>query len=414
MKPIYLYSVVLACVFTYMGCSTSTLKLPDIAGTPKQFEPRQIIVTLSEDVRNQWQSINKEILDRYDVQPAGEFPLQSIHVNCLVYRVSEMVEVDEIIRRLRADNRIQLVQINQVFDGVQGHQVNPYSEMSYGPKMIHSDLAHTIATGKGISIAIIDTGVDTEHIELKGRVATSRNFVDGGNDSFAKDKHGTGVAGVIAAQNNNDIGIDGIAPDATIDVYKACWYANANSDKASCSSWTLAKAIDAAVTNGSRIINLSLAGPEDPLLKQLLTTAEQHHIVLVAAALENKGEPGFPASLDFVLPVVSADPRGKPSHPSWRINQGVIAAPGVEILTTAPGDRYDFLSGSSLAAAHVTGIIALMLQYQPQLQPEAVRSVLKQPTHSISYLQVNDSQSNILVVDACHALDALGATINCP
>uniref|UniRef100_UPI0015C59982 S8 family serine peptidase n=1 Tax=Crenothrix polyspora TaxID=360316 RepID=UPI0015C59982 len=155
-----------------------------------------------------------------------------------------------------------------------------------------------------------------------------------------------------------------------------------------------------------------LSGAEDALLKKLLVTANQHHIVLVAAALENSPEPGFPASLDFVIPVVSADPKGNTIQPHWKTNQEVIAAPGVEILTTAPGNGYDFLSGSSLAAAHVSGVAALLLQYQPGLEPMMVKSVLKQTGRSKTSNQPEGSPFPILI-DACHALAALGAAVDC-
>uniref|UniRef100_UPI0015C607F3 S8 family peptidase n=1 Tax=Crenothrix polyspora TaxID=360316 RepID=UPI0015C607F3 len=277
MKNACLGLTVLVGLLSIIGCSNLPVTLNAMAGTPKQFESRQIIVTLSEDVRSQWRAIHQEILDQYDVKATGEFPLKSIRVNCLVYRVSDMVDVDEIKRRLSADSRIELVQSNQVFAGLLGDNGKAYGELSYGPKMIHADGVHGTVTGKGVTIAVIDTGADQEHPDLKGHVDATENFVEGGTASFAKDRHGTAVAGVIGALDSNGIGINGIAPDAKIDIYKACWYADSSKDKASCSSWTLAKAIDAAITKGSHIINLSLSGAEDALLKKLLVTANQHH-----------------------------------------------------------------------------------------------------------------------------------------
>ena len=195
--------------------------------------------------------------------------------------------------------------------------------------------------------------------------------------------------------------------------YRACWYADSSKDKALCSSWTLAKAIDAAILKGSRIINLSLGGAEDALLKKLLITANQSHIIVVAAALENKPEPGFPASLDFVIPVISVDPQGNTSHPSWLSNLEVIAAPGIEVLTTTPSNSYDFLSGSSLAAAHVSGVAALLLQYHPQLEPVAVKSALMHSRITPGAHQSASSKSPTLI-NACRALASLGAEVNCP
>ena len=418
MKRVYFFLAILGGLLSISGCSDLPVKLNELTGTPKQFLSRQIIVTLSEDRRNEWQRINQEILDRFDVQMEGEFPLTSIRVNCLVYRVSELVDIDEVMRRLRADSRIELVQTNQVFAGLQGrtsnaHDASSYGMLSYGPKIIHADLAHHTVTGKGVSVAVVDTGADKDHPDLQGRVAVTENFVQGGNASFADDLHGTAVAGVIAARTDDGSGIDGIAPDAKIDIFKACWYTDKSNGKALCSSWTLAKALDAAIKSDSRIINLSLGGPDDALLKKLLVTADQHHIVLVAAALENSPEPGFPASLDFVIPVISADLNGDTTHPSWTTQQAVIAAPGIEILTTAPHQGYDFLSGSSLAAAHVSGVVALMLQRQPKLDPAEVRSLLQQ-TGRMKAASPNQTRQSFVMVDACRAVAALGATLDCP
>lgn len=414
-----LYLGVFAALLSVSACTPlPTTLLKEVVGNPKQFQSRQIIVTLSEDIRDQWPSINRDILDKFDVQAVGQFPLTSIRVNCLVYRVSDMVEMDEIIRRLSMDSRIGLVQANQVFAGLQvaggnTRQSSSYGALSYGPKMIHADWVHGTVTGKGVTIAVIDTGADKDHPDLKGSVLATHNFVDGGDASFAEDRHGTAVVGVIAARANDGIGISGVAPEAGVEVFRACWYADVNNDKALCSSWTLAKALDAAINSGCRIINLSLSGTEDALLKKLLITADQHHIVLVAAALENGDDPGFPASLDQVIPVISADPLGDTVYPRWHTKQALMVAPGVEILTTAPRAGYDLLSGSSLAAAHVSGVVALMLQHQPGLEPNSVKSVLKKTGRLQASHPLEDSRLFVLV-NACQALADIGAAVGCP
>lgn len=382
------------------GCTSLSQQ---VGLSPKQLQDRQIIVALDEKVRAQWQAINTDILNHFDLQKVGEFPLNSIQVNCLVYRVSEMVEVEEVIRRLQADERIALVQTNQVFDG-QGDQ-STYGSLSYGPKAIHADLLHQHKiTGKNIRVAVIDTGADTEHPDLKGQIKVSENFVENGEASFRDDRHGTAVAGIIAAHTDQK-GIDGIAPDVLVNIYKACWYAAPNNPKALCSSWTLAKAIDAAIKADVRIINLSLGGPSDKLLKKLLLAAAEHNIVLVAATLENQADPGFPASMDSVIPVISSNLRGETPHPQWSNLPMLIAAPGIDILTTAPEGSYAFLSGSSLATAHVSGVIALLLQHQPSLTPTAIRTLLLNTGQTLG--------TNIKKIDACLAIASLGVKITC-
>lgn len=401
----------LGCVLLLPGCGGAGPGFDRIGeillGTPRQFQSRQIIVTLSEAVRSDWETIHQDILNRFDVQAAGKFPLTSIGVNCLVYQVSDMVDTDEIVRRLRGDRRIRLVQMNQLFVG-QGPDTRAYRELSYGPRLIHADITHKAFSGKGVKIAVIDTGADQTHAELKGRIIARENFVEGGDGSFLEDRHGTAVAGVIAARTDDGLGIDGIAPEAGLELYKACWYPGPMKAKAVCSSWTLAKAIDAAINQGSRIINLSLGGPPDDLLAQLLSKADEKGIVIVAATLERNPEPGFPASLEFVIPVISADPHGNFAVPGWRRPAALIAAPGVEVLTTAPHNGYDFLSGSSLATAHVSGVAALLLQQRPTLSPRQLKTLL------LATGQNSAGGATVRLIDACRALLNLQANITCP
>ena len=338
---------------------------------------RQILVTLPDKLKQEWQAIGEELGKRHGMQASGEFPLPSIGVDCLVYKLPEQLKLEQVIKQIRTDPRVVLAQENQVFEGIQSGENDPLAPISYGPQIIHADAAHRIATGKGIRVAVVDTGAEKEHPDLKGRLLKTANFVEGGDRTFTRDRHGTAIAGVIGARANDGIGIYGIAPDSDVSVLKACWYPEATEAKAQCSSWSLAKAVDAAINNGARIINLSLAGPRDELLSKLLETAHQRGINIVAAALEQQEHTGFPAELPLAIPVISTGPDGQPVQPVWLSQYpGVVAAPGIEILTTVPREGYDFVSGSSLAAAHVSGIIALLLELKPELSPKQVKDLL--------------------------------------
>lgn len=136
-----------------------------------------------------------------------------------------------------------------------------------------ADLAHRWATGQGVKVAVVGTGVDTKHPDLHGRIIRTINFVEGGERTFARDSHGIAVAGVIAATADNEVGIFGIAPQADIVVVKACWQPAPGTQEAVCSSWTLAKAIDFTILVRAQILNLSLAGPPDPLLARFLANS---------------------------------------------------------------------------------------------------------------------------------------------
>jgi subtilisin family serine protease len=180
------------------------------------------------------------------------------------------------------------------------------------------------------------------------------------------DVHGTAVAGVLSARPNNAIGIAGIAPDAEVAALRACWPDAPDAVASHCNSFTLALALNEAIRLHSRIINLSLTGPEDPLVAQLIETALAQDAIVIAA-LPGKEQPGgFPARLPGVIAVGSED----------GVKLAQIVAPGQDILTTVPHGAYDFLSGSSFATPHIAGVVALMLELRPGLTAAEVRQIL--------------------------------------
>jgi subtilisin family serine protease len=274
---------------------------------------------------------------------------------------------------------------------------DPYAKLQVSLRELAVVSAQRRTRGAGVRIAVIDTGVDYDHPDLKGRVSASarRNFVDGDAAAFLHDTHGTEVSGVIAAVADNGIGIVGIAPEAQVIALKACWQAPRGSS-AVCNSFTLAQALEAAIVAHADIVNMSLAGPADPLLARLVERGALQGTIFVGASRSAASGPSFPADLEDVLAVDAAEESsGNPRH---------LLAPGHDVLTLVPGGHYDFASGSSLAAAEVTGIVALMLAERPHLTASELRSILLRSSR-----RVESPAGEILVVDACAALnDASG------
>ena len=384
----------------------------DEPGVPKQLRSRQIIVALSERVRPEWPAIARELQAQYRLRPVGEFPLTSIGVQCLVYQVPADQPLDAVIAKLKTDPRVELVQPNQTFEGLQAASPDPYAEMAYGAKLVRADLAHRISTGQGVAVAVIDTGADTDHPELRGQIAEIATFVEGGEPSFREDRHGTAVAGIIGARADG-AGLDGIAPEARLDVLKACWYSDPTAAKARCSSWTLAKAVDHAINRGIKVMNLSLGGRADDLLARLLAAADRRGIVVVVATLESPDDPGFPASLDTVIPAIACDANGRIVSPRWRGIAFAAAAPGIDVVAPVPHAGYSLVSGSSLAAAHVTGVVALLLQQSPQATPEQIRATLRTTAKPIAGSN-SAGATRIGLVDACAALARQAPRLACP
>ena len=287
--------------------------------------------------------------------------LRALGVWCEVDEARDPESRARVLAALAADPRVESAQPMQRFAAQSTRAHDPYRDLQ--PAAIRSELdpAHRIARGRGVRVALVDSGVDASHADLRGAIAPARDFVGGGE----RGAHGTEVAGVIAARANNGVGITGVAPEARIVDLRACWVERGAT---ACNSYTLARALDAALVSRAGIINLSLAGPDDPLLARLLATAEARGILVVAAVPDGvSAARSFPARLESVLAVVGSE----------RDEPGAVRAPARDVLTTKPGDRYDFASGSSLAAAHVSGAAALYRDAVPSAAPAEVREALR-------------------------------------
>jgi subtilisin family serine protease len=172
--------------------------------------------------------------------------------------------------------------------------------------------------------------------------------------------------------------------------FKACWHEDSRA-AARCNSFTLARALAAAIEAKVQQINMSLAGPHDPLLARLVEQALKRKIVIVAAAPPEGVRGGFPAELSSVL---AAAPLEDGPH-----DARIVVAPGQDIPTLVPNGGYDFAFGSSIAAAEVSGVVALLLARNPQLDAAAIREILQTSRPR----PLNAASS----IDACRALAAV-------
>ena len=344
----------------------------------------RVMVTLHPGPPRRWQRTVAELRDNFGLRAVGLWPIEALDVPCVLFELPSERDPERLIARLGRDPRVESAQPVFTFRTLAERTPrdasaetpwdDPYAHLQRAAAELRLGAAHRLATGRGVRVAVVDTGLDFRHPDLAGRIAGARDFVQDGESAFTGDVHGTAVAGVIAAAANNGLGIVGVAPGAEVLAVKACWQEADGRSQAACDSYTLAQGLDFAISNGSGVINLSLTGPEDPLLRRLVLTAIERGIPVVAAA-ERPEAPGFPASVDGVLAVSPSDGGGvPPDRSSGAGAQTPLAAPGVDVLTTLPGDGYDFLSGSSLAAAHVAGVAALLLERAPDASRPAPRT----------------------------------------
>jgi subtilisin family serine protease len=363
---------------------------------------RQLMVTYPPAPPSLWARTTSELAQLYNLRTVFSWTLSSLGEQCVVFEVPRDRSVPELMRRLASYPRVSSVQPIETFttQGPQQSASDPYAHLQHGSQALRLDRAHRWATGRGVKVAVIDTGVDFDHPDLRERVVKAQNFVERGEGTFTTDIHGTAVAGLIAASAGNQIGIVGVAPGAEIFALKACWPKSPGSREATCNSYTLAKAMDFAIVQQAQVINFSLAGPRDPLLGRLIGTALSRGIVVVAA---DGGAParGFPASLEGVLGVLGSDDLKKGlARPTERSPTTTLAAPAVDILSTAPHSAYDFFSGSSLAAAQVSGVAALLLEKNPKLTPAQIADIVRKTAQPLA----NSPPLPVVQVDACAAV----------
>ncbi|HHW4680423.1 MAG TPA: S8 family serine peptidase [Xylella taiwanensis] len=338
----------------------------------------------------------------YGLHELAAWPITTLGLYCAVLEPLPGVSRTHVLEALAADKRVVLAQPLQDFSvyvtdkhttdkhmstttnattaGV--HYNDPYVDLQRGFVGTDAAIAQMDTQGQGMNIAIVDTNVDTSHPELQGRIREIHNMVDTTPTAIAPGAHGTEIAGIIAANSNNYQGFVGMAPKAMLSVYASCWYPPVPQATAHCNSFTLAKALAAIHDSSARIINLSLGGPADPLLYKMLSQLLSENRIVLAAMPPNGHMDGFPSNTPGVIVVRTTTTTPAPP--------GVISAPGNDILTTQPKGGYDFVSGSSMAAAHVSGIVALLVSLSPHLSTHALQDLLLRTSHvSNGMLQVN-------------------------
>jgi subtilisin family serine protease len=331
------------------------------------------------------------VADDHELTEVAAWTIDPLGIRCMLYEIAPGSQREYVLDRLQKDRRVHLAQPLQEFgtqssipgktggtsNAVPDGQFNdPYVALQSGFVSIGAAQAQRLAIGENVHLAVIDTGIDATHPDLIGRISEQRDFVAGTTSHPGLERHGTEIAGVIAAVANNGIGIVGVAPGVSVHSYRACWPAAAGASAARCNSFTLAQALAAAIEARTQIINLSLGGPHDPLLEQLLGVAFKRGIIVVGATPTHGKPEGFPSGVSGVIAVSSsAALDGSTSNP-------VLSAPGDQILTLVPGGSYDYASGSSLATAHVAGTIALLLQLSPALDAPALTALLRQTSRT--------------------------------
>jgi Subtilase family len=349
---------------------------------------------------------------RYGLKRVADWALRSLPVRCMVFEVAAGRVRENVMRELAQAPLVETVQALQEFNvlsepvpprslrslppegaGPPGERPvlspvegpgggpaaqptynDPYAKLQHGFEQMGVAASHRWATGRGVRVAVIDTGMDSNHPELRGRVVLRRNLVDGDLERFDADVHGTAVAAVIGAAANNAEGLVGVAPEVSFVALKACWHDRPDYAGAACNSFTLAKALDVASAQQVDVINLSLGGPADPLLSRLVARAQAQDIVVVGS-VDRRYPQGFPAATAGVI-AADSDTRTRNGGDDAGASANALRAPADKIVSARPAGQYDLYSGSSVAAAQITGVVALVRQRKPHLPAAAMGALL--------------------------------------
>ncbi|MDP9065557.1 MAG: S8 family serine peptidase [Pseudomonadota bacterium] len=343
----------------------------------------------------------RDVEHDYALHEVSAWPIGPLRMHCAVLKLANGADQIAVLAAMNRDHRVRIAEPLQNFSTQTAIYDDPYVALQRGFQRMDVADAHPWSRGEGVRIAIIDTGADTDHPDLRGAISQIANFVDTDAVRFRRDRHGTELAGIIAAVSNNREGIVGVAPGARLLIFKACWQLSEEADAARCNSFTLAQALTAAIDARAQIVNLSIRGPADSLLRDLIQEGLRRGILFVgAAAQEGAGSAAELFSFGGVIEVTSGGAQGDAGTP--------LHAPGEEILSLLPGGHYDFASGTSLATAHVTGTVALLLERDPKLSSAAVYRLLRETTDHRQG-DAGDADS----VNACAAVTSLAGRGTC-
>jgi subtilase family protein len=315
-----------------------------------------------------------------------------------LFRIVDRRPLDTVRRAFAADGSVRSVQLN--FRYFLQEAKKPAIEgdpAQYAIAQLRLPQAHTLARGMNVTIAVIDSGIDAKHPELANSIADSFDALGSSEGSHV---HGTGIAGAIVAHAR----LMGSAPEARLLAIRAF---GAGSKGAQSTSYVILRGLDYAAEHGAQIINMSFAGPKDPLIERGIAATASRGILMVAAAgnAGAKSPPLYPAANPNVIAVGGTDAQEKLFAASNRGNHIALAAPGADIFLPAPDEKYQITSGTSFSAAYVSGVAALMLERNPALKPNDVRAILTRTARDLG-VAGRDDQFGAGKADAFAAVTA--------
>lgn len=360
------------------------------------------------------------IASRHDLTILEIAELSALGFTAVRFKAPTGTPIETLLEELNGDPDVDVAEYNRIIAEEDVEYNDPLLETDqYGFFQIHAHEAHEIATGKGVRVAVVDSGLDMGHPEFAGRIPVEDRYDAVENDNDPTDMqngHGTHVAGIIGASTDNGIGMSGIAPDAELIIARS-------GNRGTHETMNLIKCINFAVSRGADVINMSVGlaiethdkfNNLQALQQRCLHKATRQGATIVSSAGNNQvaGSPvSLPASLHNVIAVGAVDETETVTNFSNLRHYVDVVAPGMMIVSTFPRPLtssddedglpvgYAYRPGTSMAAPHVAGVVALMKEVNPGLSPCEVQAILEKTAVDLG-IPGKDPQYGSGLVDA--------------
>ena len=306
-----------------------------------------------------------------------QYDLSGLHLRVFLMRIPAGGDLATLLRQASGDARPLWVQLDLGYVSLDA-AASTTGGRQYALRRIRAEALPPSAKGQGVTVALIDSGVERRHESLKADDITDVDLVDGGT-APPPETHGTALASIIAGAGK----VKGLAPDAKLLAIRAFQQVDAASGESTSDSFRVSEAISVALDHHARIINMSIGGPDDRLVRMAIEQAVLTGTVVIAAAGNEgpAGAPVYPGAQTGVIAVTATDAKDR-IFPG--ANHGAyisLAAPGVDVYAARPagggGSAYDFFTGTSMATGYVTGLAAVLLSADPKLNVAELTRMLE-------------------------------------
>lgn len=344
----------------------------------KRHRAKELLIEVRADIQD---SVKQDFSREYgvEVEDIGVIGLAGVRVWRLTVAAGQNRNLRELLTALLLDERVITAQPNYIYAPVQGAAEEKRTSLQEEGALSQKPPKQPLA-GAGVKLAIIDTCVERDHAELQDSVVSSFDAIQQDSASCKPENHGTAVASLIGGH----VKLHGTAEGAALLSARAFTFTSEENAIAA-TSREIALSMDWAAKAGAQAMNLSFAGPADPLIERVVAGAYRKGIALVAAA-GNGGpgsEPLYPAAYPEVIAVTATDGKREIYSAANRGKYISVSARGVDVLVAHVNNTYALESGTSFAAAEVSGVVASLLEKRPKAGPEEIRNALQRTAAAV-------------------------------